>query len=370
MSSPSHPIRVLLVDDSAVVRGFIGRILEKDPAIHVVGSAANGESGVSLASGAKPDIILLDVEMPIMDGLTAIPHLLEKSPHSKIIMCSTLTTRNGATTLKALSLGAVDCIAKPTALQDIYAQDSFRDQLLHKIKSIMGARPHINADTAPTAPASQKPLLHPHLPRQITLRDPKTLYQGKPQILALGSSTGGPNALMKVIPHFKDFDIPIVLTQHMPPTFTRILAEHITSATGVTAIEAEDKMELKNGVVYVAPGGFHMLVTSTPTGRKMITLDDGPMENFCKPAVDPMLRSLMPLYEEKILTVILTGMGQDGLKSSRDLAARGAPIIAQDEQTSVVWGMPGAVALDGLCASVLPLDHIGAAVRKRVLQLG
>jgi two-component system, chemotaxis family, protein-glutamate methylesterase/glutaminase len=361
------PIRVLLVDDSAVVRGFIGRILEKDADIQVVGSAANGEAGVTTAAGTKPDIILLDVEMPVMDGLTAIPHLLEKSPQSKIIMCSTLTTGNGATTLKALTLGAVDCIAKPTALQDIYAQDSFRDQLLHKIKSIMGTRPMMN--TAPTA-ASPKPTLHPHLPRQVILRDAKTVYQGKPQIVAIGSSTGGPNALMTVLKHCAGFDIPIVVTQHMPPTFTKILAEHIATATGLEAVEASEGLELKNGVVHVAQGGFHMRITQNTMGKKIITLDDGPMENFCKPAVDPMLRSLMPLYDEKILTVILTGMGQDGLKAARELAARGTYIIAQDEATSVVWGMPGAVALDGLCCAVLPLDHIGPAIRKRVLQQG
>ncbi len=356
-------VNVMIVDDSAVVRGFLTRILESDPAIKVIHSAHNGQMGVNALENHSPDIILLDVEMPVMDGLTAIPLLLAKRPDVKIIMCSTLTTHNASVTLQAMELGAVDCIGKPSTSSEI-SGDTFRDILLNKVRSIgeLSARPNKRSETSPEKkPAAN---IHPHLPKTVKLRPPHEGYAGKPHILAIGSSTGGPNALFKVITHFKNFDIPIVLTQHMPATFTRILAEHISKHTGVPAVEGENGMRLENGRVHVAPGGLHMLITPERT----IKLDDGPMENFCKPAVDPMLRSLIPLFGEKILTVILTGMGQDGMKGSREVVARGGRIVAQDEASSVVWGMPGAVALDGLCSAVLSLDEVGPYVRKAVMR--
>ena len=360
------PIEVMVVDDSAVVRGFITRILESDPDIKVVYSAHNGQMAVGALDTHDPDVILLDVEMPVMDGISALPQLLAKRPNAKIIMCSTLTTHNANVTMKAMELGAVDCIGKPSTSSEI-SGDSFRDVLLNKVKSIgEGATRKPRKESAPVEkklPTS----LHPHLPKVVKLRAPHEGYNGKPQVLAIGSSTGGPNALFKVIANLKGFDIPIVLTQHMPPTFTRILADHISKHAGVPAVEGENGMKLEAGRVHVAPGGLHMLIKTNGTD-KVIELNDGPMENFCKPAVDPMLRSLLPIYGDKILTVILTGMGQDGLKGSREVVARGGRIISQDEATSVVWGMPGAVALDGLCSAVLPLDDVGPYIRKAVLR--
>ncbi|PZP55222.1 MAG: chemotaxis response regulator protein-glutamate methylesterase [Micavibrio aeruginosavorus] len=354
----------MIVDDSAVVRGFVTRILESDPAIKVIYSAQNGQMAVNALDNYNPAIILLDIEMPVMDGLTAIPQLLAKRPNVKIIMCSTLTTHNASVTLQAMELGAVDCIGKPSTSSEI-SGDSFRDVLLNKIRSIgevsvqkSGKRFETTNETKPVTN------IHPHLPKTVKLRGPHEGFGGKPQILAIGSSTGGPNALFKVITHLKNLDIPIVLTQHMPATFTRILAEHISKHTGVPAVEGENGMKLENGRVHVAPGGLHMVITPERT----IRLDDGPMENFCKPAVDPMLRSLLPLFGDKILTVILTGMGQDGLRGSREVVERGGRIVAQDEATSVVWGMPGAVALAGLCSAVLPLDDVGPYVRKAVMR--
>lgn len=367
MSQPI--IEVMVVDDSAVVRGFITRILESDSGIKVVYSAHNGQMAVAALETHDPDIILLDVEMPIMDGITAIPELLAKRPNAKIIMCSSLTTHNANITMKAMELGAVDCIGKPSSSSEI-SGDSFRDVLLNKVKSIgEGATRKPAKTTALPSAVDRKPLvnIHPHLPKVVKLRALHEGYNGKPQVLAIGSSTGGPNALFKVITDLKNFDIPIVLTQHMPPTFTRILADHISKHTGVPAVEGENGMKLEAGRVHVAPGGLHMLIKLVGTD-KVIQLDDGPMENFCKPAVDPMLRSLLPIYGEKILTVILTGMGQDGLRGSREVVNRGGRIISQDEATSVVWGMPGAVALDGLCSAVLPLDDVGPYIRKAVLR--
>lgn len=368
-NSLSGKIRVMLVDDSAVIRGFITKILESDPEIEVVASCQNGQAAVSAVARAQPDIIILDVEMPIMDGITAIPLLLENLPGAKIIMCSTLTTQNGATTLKAMSLGAVDCIAKPSSTQEIYGQDEFKEILLSKVKLIAnpsGRRVSAPAPaTASPAAPEKKTTLHPSLPKTVTLRPSNEGWHGKPSIVAIGSSTGGPNALFKVLSHCTGFDVPIVITQHMPPTFTKILAEHIQNQTGVPCAEAEEGMTLEPGKAYVARGGLHMVLREDKT----IKLSDGPMENFCRPAVDPMLRSLIPIYREKILTVILTGMGHDGMHGAEDIVKAGGRIIAQDEASSVVWGMPGAVALAGLCSSVLPLNDIGPAIRKAVLRL-
>jgi two-component system chemotaxis response regulator CheB len=389
----ANPIRVMLIDDSAVVRGFITRILEADPDITVIYSAQNGEVGVSALNRQMPDIILLDIEMPVMDGITALPLLVQKAPDTKIIMCSTLTTANAAITMKALSLGAIDCIGKPSSANDINNHDSFKIMLTNKIKEIgrssklfKNRTQNPNAKTASietqtpiSTPASTpavrgSPLVTPLktapplLAKEAVLRPlTDTVYAGKPEILAIGSSTGGPNALFNVLKHCVGFDIPIVITQHMPATFTKILAEHITSQTGIPAVEAEDGMPLITGRVHVAAGGFHMLIEKNGKD-KMIRLNDGPMENFCKPAVDPMLRSLIPIYGEKILTVILTGMGSDGMLGARDVAIGGGRIIAQDEATSVVWGMPGAAAKAGICSAILPIDDIGPYIRSSVLR--
>lgn len=363
-SEDARKIRVMLVDDSAVIRGFISKILDSDPDIEIVASCQNGQAAVALIANAKPDIIILDVEMPVMDGITAIPLLLEKLPTAKIIMCSTLTTQNGATTLKAMSLGAVDCIAKPSSTQEIYGQDEFKTILLSKVKLITGPLAR-NTERSAKAPVANKTTLHPHLPKVVSLRPPHEGWSGKPAIVAIGSSTGGPNALFKVLSHCTGFDVPIVITQHMPPTFTKILAEHIQNQTGLPCTEAAEGMALEPGKAYVAQGGLHMLLKEDKT----LHLSDGPMENFCRPAVDPMLRSLIPVYKERILTVILTGMGHDGMHGAEDVAKAGGRIIAQDEASSVVWGMPGAVALAGLCSSVLPLDQIGPAIRKAVLRI-
>ena len=187
------------------------------------------------------------------------------------------------------------------------------------------------------------------------------------KVIAVGSSTGGPQALFEVIKSFKDFDIPIVITQHMPATFTKILSEHIQQQTGVPSHEGEEDMLIENGNVYVAPGGFHMHLVKKEDNTVRIHLDDGPAENFCKPSVDPMFRTAIDIYGNKTLGVILTGMGNDGLGGGKVLTEQGGRLIAQDEETSVVWGMPGAVAQAGLCSEVLPLDQIGPWVKKAVL---
>lgn len=366
--TPSDPIQVMLVDDSAVVRGLIGRILETDNTIKIVASVANGEQGVTSAAKHHPDIVILDIEMPVMDGITALPKILAASPGVKVVMCSTLSTRNAEITLKALELGATECIAKPTNNSTgIYGEGDFKADVLRVVKAL-GRRKDAPAKICPATPTSSSM----YAGGQNAALKTKTAFEFRPapagenfrpQLLAIGSSTGGPQALFKVISHFKNFDVPIIITQHMPATFTKILAQHIQHHTGVETVEAENGMLVEKGKAYVAAGGYHM--TFEKTGTKIaIKLDSGPPENFCKPSVDPMLRSAIDVWGPKFLTVILTGMGHDGLEGCKRVTEGGGRVVAQDQETSVVWGMPGAVAVGGLCAAVLPLQDIGPYVRQ------
>jgi two-component system chemotaxis response regulator CheB len=378
--SATNPIKVMIVDDSAVIRGFVSKTLENCDDIKILSSAANGLIAVNNLVKQKYDLIILDVEMPVMDGLTAIPKLLKIQPDVKIFMFSTLTTQNAETTMRALELGAVECLGKPTSTQDMFVKDSFKETLLRMIYEIVGSKapysdnvkssapaPRVNS-TTPATPEITQSKLHPHSAKTISLRPSIEGFQGKPDLLAIGSSTGGPNALFKVLDKLKGVDIPVVITQHMPPTFTKILAEHIRQQTGLASVEAEDGMPLVAGRIHIAKGGHHMLI-DRKGAMSILRVDDGPMENYCRPAVDPMLRSAIKIFGNKIMTVILTGMGTDGMLGCREIVKAGGRVIAQDEKSSVVWGMPGAVALDGTCSAVLPLDEIGPWLRKSSLRL-
>ncbi|MFP4314457.1 MAG: chemotaxis protein CheB, partial [Alphaproteobacteria bacterium] len=288
------------------------------------------------------------------------PLILEKSPNSKVIMFSTLTEKGANITLKALSLGAVECLVKP-ASGEARKGGAFQTQLLNIVRNLADpahCKTEQNSQTKTPAPSSAAS------PSSYSLRKNPHDYKGRPNILAIGSSTGGPQALFEVLSHCKNLNMPIVLTQHMPATFTKILAKHITQHTGLACDEGEEGMPLENNKVIVAPGGLHMILRQDDNNSVVVHLDDGPMVNFCKPAVDPMFESLLPIYGRKILAVILTGMGNDGLKASQKLAEAGCPLIAQDEKTSIVWGMPGAVAKAGICTAVLPLDQIGPSIQK------
>jgi len=381
-SSEDHKIKLMIVDDSAVIRGFLTKILGDSPDIEIKTIATNGLVAVNSLIKERHDIIILDVEMPVMDGLTAIPRLIQVQPDIKIFMFSTLTTDNAETTMRALALGAVECLAKPNSTKDLYSKDDFKDSLIRMIRAIAGYKrsspqksvsPELNqrnyaSPPQPAAQGSTGSRLHPHAAKTIVLRGPQEGYSGKPDILAIGSSTGGPNALFKLLNTLRGIDIPIVITQHMPPTFTRVLAEHIKQQTGLASVEAEDGMPLVAGRVHIAQGGAHMLI-DRKGAMPILKIDNGPMENFCRPAVDPMLRSAIKIFGNKIMAVILTGMGTDGMLGCREVIKAGGRVIAQDDASSVVWGMPGAVALDGLCTAVLPLDEIGPWLRKSSLRL-
>ena len=356
------PIRVMVVDDSAVVRGLITRVLEADSEIEVVASVNNGEIAVKTLSRDEVDVIILDIEMPVMDGLTALPKLLKINPQVKVIIASTLTEHNADISLRALRAGAADYIPKPTA-REITSGSDFRRDLLLKVRALGTARrPDLGpADSrAPARPAirvSGVPTVTPG--KSIPLRGPGM----RPvDVLAIGSSTGGPQALFTLLGGIKPtINLPILITQHMPATFTTILAQHINRMTGWPAREAEDREVIEARRIYVAPGDFHMVVEVKGT-QKVLRLNKGERENFCRPAADPMLRSIAKAYGGHALVVILTGMGYDGLKGGSSIAEAGGTIVAQDEASSVVWGMPGAVALAGLCNAVLPLADIAPHV--------
>ncbi|GJL84296.1 MAG: chemotaxis response regulator protein-glutamate methylesterase 1 [Micavibrio sp.] len=365
----SGTIGVMLVDDSAVIRGILSKTLESDPAIKVVNSVSNGEMAVSAIKKANPHIIILDIEMPVMDGLTALPKLLEICPDAKVIMFSSLTEKGASVTMKAMTLGAVECLVKPNSSQETGEGTEFQKNLLNLIKGLVPERQRTAGDDAVTMPRPSVPaaaIAPEPTAEKIVLQQGAHIYKGKPSVVAIGSSTGGPQALFEVIKSFKDFDVPIFITQHMPATFTKILADHIEQQSGVPTCEGAEGMAVEKGHAYVAPGGFHMKIIEND-GQLSITIDSGPPENFCKPSADPMFRSLIDIFDKKVLGVILTGMGHDGLGGAKLLVEKGGRLIAQDEATSVVWGMPGAVAQAGICNAVIPLSEIGPHVRKIVL---
>ncbi len=408
------PYRVMVVDDSAIIRGFLCRYLSEDSEIDVVTTANNGAVALRQLQANDIEVVVLDIEMPEMDGLTALPQMIKMVPDLQVVMASTLTRKNAEVSLRSLQMGAVDYVPKPETARSVNANIDFRRELVDKVKAWASRRrkkrgeklPANASDLgAPTAGTTAAGLAA----REVTARRPAAPTPGsgfvtarrpaapvsissaraataeakpglfadkqislrtgsfrRPKVLAIGSSTGGPQALMKFFAGFKRApDVPVLITQHMPATFTAILAEHLAQATGWKTQEASDGQMLKPGEVYVAPGGRHMEV-AVVDGKACVRLTDEPPENFCRPAVDPLFRSLPAVYGENVLAVILTGMGHDGLKGARELTRTGGTLLAQDEASSVVWGMPGAVATAGLCTEVLPVDKLGEAAATRL----
>lgn len=362
-----QPVRVMVVDDSAVIRGLISRALEADPAIKVVHSASNGQMAVDIVQRSNVEVVVLDVEMPVMDGLTALPKLLAARPGLQVVMASTLTRRNADISLQALAAGAADYVAKPSS-SELVSAEAFKRELTAKVKALGQAyrrKYPESATAAPTVRRSVAPVAPAGPPVPIKLRPEAAIH---PEILAIGSSTGGPQALFKVLGGLGGkTDLPILVTQHMPATFTAILAEHIAQASKIPTAEARDGEPLLSGRIYVAPGDIHMTV-AIEDGRKLIRLVKSAPENFCRPAVDPMLRSVAAAYGARSMVLILTGMGTDGQKGSATVVAAGGTVVAQDEASSVVWGMPGAVAKAGLCSAVLPLPEIAPYLRRLAMR--
>ena len=364
-SAQHEPLRVMVVDDSAVIRGLMSRWIEAEPDMVVAASLRTGLDAVNQVERVEPDVAVLDIDMPDMDGISALPLLLAKKRNLVIIMASTLTRRNAEISFRALSLGAADYVPKPESTREADAAATFRHDLVQKIRHL-GAklrRPIPSLASPPLAPMPGRtreifarpalaPVAHPQL-----LRRPFSI--SPPRVLLIGASTGGPQALMTLIgeigPVIDRF--PVLITQHMPPTFTTILAEHLARVSNRTVREGIDGETVKAGNVYIAPGGRHMKVARQGTSN-VIALDDGPQINFCRPAIDPLFTSAVDVWQGSVLAVVLTGMGSDGTHGGKDIVAAGGSVIAQDEATSVIWGMPGSATNAGICAAVLPLGQI------------
>lgn len=364
-----RPIQVLIVDDSAVVRGLIARLLTEHPDIEIAGSVANGQMAVKIVSERTFDIVILDIEMPVMDGLTALPRILKADPQTRVIIASTLSTPGAAITMRALANGAADYIAKPTASRDITATrlvgQGFGVELVTKVRCLgeAGRRRREGLAGPPPGPHSMETTVATPARAQatFTLRPSRLI---RPEVLVIGSSTGGPQALSTLIAALRpELALPILIAQHMPPKFTEILADHLGKVAGRPCAEGRDGELVEAGRIYVAPGNHHMLVAADGPRRVIRVNQDAP-ENFCRPAVDVLFRSAARCYRGGALAVVLTGIGADGTHGGRSIVEAAGLLIAQDEASSVVWGMPGSVARAGLCTAVLPLEELAAGINR------
>jgi two-component system chemotaxis response regulator CheB len=348
-------IRVLVVDDAVVFRRLIAEELTKDPALEVVATAANGRIALARMPQVNPDVVILDIEMPELDGLATLKELRKGHPRLPVIMFSALTERGAEATLDALALGATDYFTKPTNTGGLDTSLTvIRDQLIPEIKALCGK-----------SGANETSTIQESMPKSPSHVSPRHT-PGPVRVVAIGSSTGGPNALAEIFRRLPgDFPVPLVLVQHMPPMFTRLLAERLSAEFSIRVQEGGSGSLLQPGSAWIAPGGHHMIVA--PDGLRVRThLHQEPPENSCRPAVDVLFRSVAQTYGSGTLAVILTGMGQDGLRGCEAVREAGGQVLAQDEATSVVWGMPGYVARAGLADRVLPISLIGEEIVRRV----
>ena len=346
--TPGRPTRVLVVDDSAVVRSLLRSAILSDPALELAGTAADGASALGMMDSLRPDLILLDVEMPVLDGLATLRRLRERAHRTPVIMCSSLTQRGARVTIEALACGASDYIGKPESASGSNAQ-TFVNELLRKIQALI--HPAINS------PEIERPsFIEP-----ARSQNPSTVQS----IVVIGASTGGPAALHAVLPALPaGFPLPVLVVQHMPALFTQMLAERLARSTSLPVIEAAEGDALVPGKIFIARGDWHMEIVG-PTrseGSPRLRLVQTPPVNHCRPSVDVLFRSASAIYGSGVLAAVLTGMGTDGLSGARTIRSQGGTVLAQDEPTSVVWGMPGAIAQAGLAHRVLPLALIGPEI--------
>ncbi|HEV7206607.1 MAG TPA: chemotaxis response regulator protein-glutamate methylesterase [Jatrophihabitans sp.] len=345
-------VRVVVVDDSVVVRRTVADVLGAADDIEVVGTASDGRLGLRKIADLKPDVVTLDVEMPGMGGLEALAHLRRDHPELAVIMYSTLTERGAAATFEALALGAVDYATKPSgAVNREAAASQVRDNLLPLVR-LWGRR---------AVPRPRKPAPVVVVVEETT---PLVVPTGRVDLVVIGVSTGGPDALAALVPAIRaDLPVPVVVVQHMPPVFTTMLAQRLDNLSGLHVAEAQDGETARAGNVYLAPGGQHVEVRRG-AGGLVLTLSDAPPENSCRPAVDVLFRTAATATQGRLLGVVLTGMGQDGLIGSQHIRTAGGAVLAQDEATSVVWGMPGFVVRNDLADRVLPLEQIAPTITR------
>ena len=350
-SEAGRPARVMIIDDSAVVRGLFTRWIEGQADLALAGSAADGAQGVAKIASLDPDLVVLDIEMPVMGGLEALPKLLAARPGVRVVIASSLSHKGAEVTLRALELGAADYIAKPEAGR-LGGADAYRDELLGKLRALAPRGAAARGAVAPVRAPASDVRLRP-LPQPLV----------RPEILAVAASTGGPQALREFLTALDGaWTGPIVAVQHMPPTFTTLLAEQLGRVSPAPAVEAQEGMPLLPGRVHLAAGDFHMRVRRAGA-QYALALDQTPPENFCRPAADPLFRSVAELFGPRALAVVLTGMGSDGREGARAITGAGGVALAQDEASSVVWGMPGAVAGAGLASLLGPVPALARAVR-------
>lgn len=350
-------IQVLIVDDAVVVRSRLSKILSTDPEIEVVGVAATGQIALAKLTQLKPDVVILDVEMPDLDGLQILSRIRQVDPHLPVIMFSAMTTTGATATLDALTLGASDYVTKPSHLGNVDNVTQYlQDTLIPKIKALSKKYTQKGKNrSCPIAPASVFPTTAQVKFSQTTV-----------EIVAIGVSTGGPNALATLLTELPpDFPVPIVIVQHMPPMFTRLLAERLSTRCPFPVREAIAGAIVAPGTIWVAPGDYHLSLKQRGASVQLV-LDQSPPQNSCRPSVDVLFESVAQIYGNRTLGVILTGMGQDGLRGCQSIRDRNGQILAQDEASSVVWGMPGFVVNAGLADAVLPLVQIMAEIVRRV----
>ena len=370
-SPAEQPIRVMVVDDAVVVRSLLARWVDAEPDMRTVASLRTGREAVTRIDKGDVDVVVLDIDMPELDGISALPLLLQKKRDLVVIMVSTLTRRSAEISLRALALGAADYIPKPETARETTTSASFRREFIEKIRTLGRGRPALRAPAPGTmAPPQAKASLVPRGRRSDLFRPESGAVRlrpfslSPPRALVIGSSTGGPQALSVVVeklPAAID-RAPVLIAQHMPPTFTTVLAEHLSRIGGRGAHEAEHGEPVLAGGIYVAPGGRHMRVVRGTDGGIRIALGDDPPINFCKPAVDALFASAASVWGSACLALVLTGMGADGTAGAADIVAAGGSVIAQDEASSVVWGMPRSVAQAGVCSAVLPLEAIAPKI--------
>ena len=350
----NRTIRVLVVDDSAVVRGLLTKTLASEPLIEVTATAMHGEAALHKLRQQAADVVILDVEMPVMDGLTALPLILREFPSTRVVMVSSLTSDGADATIRALALGAAGCIAKPTGNSVSESIDRLSRELVPLVKALAPQAPAERAMPSPTAPAAT--MASNGRPRRKS--GPRT----PPAVVVIGTSTGGPQALSHILKGLgTDLTLPILIVQHMPAMFTPMLARHLARDGRRPCTEAAQGAPIERGRTYVAPGDFHLRVVRREN-RMLMEIDQAPPEHFCRPSVNPLFHSAAECYGSGVLAVMLTGMGDDGIEGTRAIAERNGYIVAQDQASSVVWGMPAAVVREQLAHEVLPLDAIASAI--------
>jgi two-component system chemotaxis response regulator CheB len=360
--------RILIVDDSAVMRSLLRSVVSTDNRLESAGTAADGSQALSCLDAVRPDLILLDVEMPVMNGLVTLKQLRARGCKVPVIMCSSLTQRGAQVTIEALASGASDYVGKPRGQSG--REEAIRtlaSELIPKIHALTSRREPQKQTLIPAAPRATVPF--PAAPGPGAAAFPQTC--AAPQVVAIGVSTRGPAALEALLPALPaNFPLPVLIVQHMPELFTGLLAERLNSRCRLRVCEGAEAMPVSPGSIYIARGNWHMEVTPAVAAGSCpkLHLSQGPLENYCRPAVDAMFRSVVHAYGGAVLAVLLTGMGSDGLNGSRMIRQQGGCVLAQDEATSIVWGMPGAVAQAGVANRVLPLQAIAPEILKRVAQ--